>query len=395
MRIKPLCATLIACALACASTAEARPRKHVHHHTKVEVVAPEIPEVDAFRTRLNYKAVCEAITKAQALLSKAEIGTEVVGGRHAVLAVWQPDHDPNDIRLVHVRDGTSQTEWFEVQAFPWNGLAPRPDQDTYNGVNTYYKVTSPRGWVVLALKTNTRIKRGAIYVPYNPAYQTPTMVANGRQYLLDVIAKAKRRIIANRVMSAAVPGKLVSDVINPDILLTLLVIEHTDRDETMVRGAQWVAEKMLTTVALNRENVYRHAISSAGAGGIAQFIPGTYKGTRARYEAAQLPESFEEGMRNHVNAVVAQYCLADYSYSKLVDTGMRRPRTAELLGAYLAAAYNGGESKAVPAYRRHLRHCHKSKDKREWCSLEHGLYDETVNYLRKFAGTYRYLMRTK
>lgn len=395
MRSMTLLAALALCVTTFASTAEARPKRHARHRPKAVAAAPAVPEIDPYRVKLSYGRLCVAIERAKALLEPEDIGTSVVGARHAVLAVWQPDRDPDDIRIVHIRDGVSQTRWFDVQAMPWNGLAPRPDQDTYNGVNTFYKVTSPRGWVALAIKTNTRIKPGAIYVPYNPAYQTPAVVANGRRYLLDVITKAMRRIAERRVMSQAFPGKLVSEVIDETVLLTLLVIEHTDRDETIVRGPVWAAEKMFTTVALNRENVYRYAISSAGAGGLAQFIPGTYKGTRLRYADAGLPESFTEGMADHKHAVVAQFCLADYSYMKLLETRLRKPRTLELLGAYLAAAYNGGEGKAVPAYRRHVRHCKEAKHAREWCTLSHGLYDETVNYLKKFAGTYRYLLRTR
>ncbi|MEY4723106.1 MAG: hypothetical protein RLZZ324_619 [Candidatus Parcubacteria bacterium] len=366
--------------------------KAKHHAFVMAKPDPHAPPLDPFRVEQSYDEIREAIRMAKLALISAPIGTDVIGARHAVLAVWSPGSGSNAIRMVYVRDGTSQTLGFDVQVQSWNGLSIRPDTVLYNGVNTYYKITgTEEAWYVLAIKTNTKRQHGAIYVPYNPAYQTEDVVEHGRQYMRDVLRMARHRLTEAHVRSLADPDAIVTETVDEKVLFTLQVIEHTDIEESVTRGAPWVAEKMFTTMALNREETYRNAISSAGAMGIAQFMPRTYGAMRKLYPEANLPASFEDAMLNHVTAAMAQYCLADYSLSRLVQAGVTEPKEPELLGAYLAAAYNGGEGRAVPAFKAHLRACHTDKDGRQWCDVDHGLADETRNYVRKFAETYEYL----
>jgi len=378
---------LVIAALVCAAflspaVASAHPSPYTHFH-------------------MPYKELHQAIGRAEVKLRAADIGTKEVGGRQAVLAVWNPAGDRNDIRLVYVRDGISKTKGFAVKVRPWNGLAPRPGVDLYNGVNTRYAVTSPDDWFVLALKTNTRTEPGSIYVPYNPAYQTPEIAAAGRSYLTDVVLAAEKLIARNKVKSTVHPDRLVSDIFNVSadptkldadgrILMSLLLVEHMDVDEFRARGAIWTGDKVLVTLAMNGPRTYRFAVSSAGAGGLAQFIEPTYRDIQKRYPAAALPESFVDAMRNHVTAVVAQYCLMDRAFKTLTDRGFALPRDRNLAGWYFAAAYNAGEHRAIPAYREYQR-CVSSKRRGRRCTYSYDLPSETKNYVKEYSAVYRHL----
>ncbi len=334
------------------------------------------------------------IAQAKTLLADAKIGTTRLGGQYAVLAVWNPAA-PDDILLVRVQGAISRTPGFAVK------LIER------NGVNTLYEVTEPVGYVVLAIKTNVmsgrhatvvRRKHGrsyvryssgrtqeAIYVPYSDALKQPEIVAAGRQYLIDLTDRAAERLDGLEVKSLQDPELLVSETVPERVLITLLVIEHTDPGDFDRRGAKYMAEMILTMLAVNRADAFAYSFSPAGAGGLAQFINPTYRLTRARYPAAQLLPDFVTGMRDHVNAVMAQYCLADWSLAKLPPDKVRELSEGlneEELGAYLAAAYNGGESRAAEAMLKHPD---------DWEKLGHGLYPETVTYVREFHAMYQYL----
>jgi hypothetical protein len=142
---------------------------------------------------------------------------------------------------------------------------------------------------------------------------------------------------------------------------------------------------VFATLALNRGDTYRYAVSYAGAGGLAQFIRPTYSVTRRRYASAGLPADFVQAMSDHVLAVSAQYCLADWSFGRL-PRETRRTLAArdreEDLGAFIAAAYNGGEDRAASALAAHPS---------DWEREGNGLARQTVGYVREFRAVYRHL----
>jgi hypothetical protein len=358
-------------------------------------------DMDAPRVDVSYKTLCAAIQSARATLATIPLPVdfrsgEEATGRDAIIAVWRPSVSLTEIRTIEVRDGVSRTNGFTVAVVPSNGLGI-PGTDPYNGVNTTYDVTAPAAWYPLAIKVNTRRSGVAIYQPYHVAYQTHEMHANGQQYLKEVLSAARARLDALGVESRWKTGKPLTAAIDPDMLLSLILDEHMDKDEVEVRGIEWSVDKSLTLFALNRERTYYYAISSAAAAGIAQFIKGTYDATRADYPAAQLPEDLLVGMRDHVTAVMAMHCHADQVFADLADSRLREPRTPQLRGAVLAAAYNAGAGKAdgkrgaFPAYRRHLYFCKQPKYRRAWCHKDHDLPGETITYVRKFAGVYDYV----
>lgn len=331
-------------------------------------------EIETARREANNELL-RRIVEAKRMLHPAPLPTNRIGGDNAVLAVWNPK-TKGPIRLVTVLNGVSRSRGFDVTVLQ------------RNGVNSRYKVTGPDEHTVLALKTNVRhhankrLAVPAVYVPYSQALRTKENIAAGRAYLIALADKASERLDRRTVMSLVDTDRKVSETVPAKVLMTLLVVEHVDPDEFDRDGAQAVIEKVLATLATNGEDSYRYAVSYANARGLAQFIPTTYAITRGRYPKAGMPKDFVAGMTDHENAVVAQYCLADWSMTKLPSRILAKlaasPRQEDL-GAFLAAAYNGGEDKAAQVYLR---------DPANWEKAGNGLFDQTVKYVVIFRAVY-------
>lgn len=327
--------------------------------------------------------ILNMIPVAKAKLRSASVGTNKIGGDNCVLAVWKKSN-AEDIKLVRVAKGVSKTKGFEVELI------------RKNGVNSEYKVLKPEGYIVLALKTNATKhggKRGAsepaIYVPYSKGLHTPEMIAAGRAYLEEMVERATEELNRKNVKSVFDKRYLASDTASQKILTALFLIEHIDPDEFNELGVKHVSEKVLVILGGNKGESYRYAVSYAGASGLAQFIAKTYKFIRREYSDAKLKGDFIAGMRDHLNAIMAAFCLADWSVGKLpldVARWMLRRANEELLGAFIAAAYNGGENRAAHAY---------MKDRKNWDKTGNGLAGQTVTYVREFRAVYRYLFSKK
>ena len=75
---------------------------------------------------------------------------------------------------------------------------------------------------------------------------------------------------------------------------------------------------IFTLYALNEGQTYRYSVSSAGAGGMVQMIPSTYRMVRSRFPNAALMPDFVEGMRNHVNATQAMLLYMQMTWNDLI-----------------------------------------------------------------------------
>ncbi len=327
--------------------------------------------------RASPPTLVEMIDRAKKKLEAHAVGTSKIGGDYAVLAVWKQGTSKLD--FVKVWKGRSVTKGYAVT------LLKR------NGVNSEYRVDKPEGFVVLALKTNVRARMGrgkkravaAVYAPYGEHLDDAALIKSGRRYLITLVDRAAKKLDALDVDSKVDASKRVTETVSSKILVTLLVIEHISPDDFDDRGVKATANRVFSLVGANREDAYDYAVSDAKAGGIAQFISETYAYTRSRYGEAKLKEGFVAGMRDHCNAAMAQYCLADWSIKQLSDQAYARlAKNEEDLGAYIAAAYNGGEKRAAKAYADDVDH---------WEESGHGLAGGTVIYVREFRAVYRYL----
>ena len=87
------------------------------------------------------------------------------------------------------------------------------------------------------------------------------------------------------------------------------IVEHVDHLRFRKESHPNIYNDIFALYALNEGQTYRYSVSSAGAGGMVQMIPSTYRMMRSRYYNVGLMPDFVEGMRNHVNASTGDAAL--------------------------------------------------------------------------------------
>ncbi|MDO8504229.1 MAG: hypothetical protein Q7S36_00040 [Candidatus Liptonbacteria bacterium] len=225
------------------------------------------------------------------------------------------------------------------------------------GVNTNYRITCD-GREEMVLAGRELITEGkppwktTLYVPYSDALATNETVSLGEMYLRDQISKAAENLRRKKVLSLAIPDKLVADIIPEAIPFLLALIEHIDHDEFKEHGAVYMMRKVLTQLGTNGPDTFIYARSRTGALCLMQIQPSTYRGIQATYRKAKLPKSAVVGSCvSHELAIEVAYLVLD---SKLAD--MPASFQGKFLadpgsfGLYLAAAYNGGQKRASDLY---------------------------------------------
>jgi hypothetical protein len=224
-----------------------------------------------------------------------------------------------------------------------------------NGINSDIQCLQPAGGRVVAVKypvSNEGNRFGAdepviqaIYTPYSGEIKTPEVLDRGVEVIDSFIERAYSRLEHRKVYSRAFPGRLVVKVIPKEIVRTLIINEHIDPSEfTSATMTKPLAERVLTVIATNKDKAYAYSISPAGARGLVQMIPSTYRLISNKYPEAELKASFHAAMVDAVNAMVAQVLLCDSDW-EAIESKTHIP--ADRVGPYLAAAYNGGVGRVL------------------------------------------------
>jgi len=258
------------------------------------------------------------------------------------------------------------------------GVAIDPGKS--NGVNTKFTIVYPEHHIVLALKRPVRHGtsfKEAVYTPYSEGLDIPDVRKAGLEYLKNVLSKAKNDLIERSVRPLS-GDRFIDD----DVSLTLAIIEHIDPQK--FESGKYTAERLihetLVIMGTNTQSAYRYSASKAGARGLFQFIPDTYKRIARLYPRAGLENDFIHGMENHENAAKASFLLFDADMRALnngrKDQIMNDPRA---LGRFLASAYNCGAGRTKGAMDRHGGN---------WCS---GVPAETQIYLKKYDVVWEWL----
>jgi hypothetical protein len=177
----------------------------------------------------------------------------------------------------------------------------------------------------------------------HPGLVTPEVVSAGRVYVKNVVDIAREQL-KNK-------GYFIKARI-ADIAERLATVENVDHLRFRTEFHPNIYNDIFTLYALNEGQTYRYSVSSAGAGGMVQMIPPTYRMVRTRYPNAALMPDFVEGMRNHVNATQAMLLYMQMTWNDLAAsptvsnallTGIA---TQEQL---MAAGYNSNPAK-LPGY---------------------------------------------
>ena len=267
------------------------------------------------------------------------------------------------IRQVLITSRGYVTEGFHVTRIKANGVASR------------FEVTYPENMAILALRTTVRSGSGlkeVVYTPYSPEIDTKEVRKAGLDYLMGRITLARSDLAAKRVRLAEFDS---GDGTPMEVSLVLSIIEHIDplRFEHCNGNEIALVHEVLAIIGANTTEAYRYSKSSAGARGLFQFIPATYRMLLGRYRNAGLTRDFVSGSNDHVNAAKASLLLFNSDLASLPERLWSAAREdGRSLGMFIAAAYNCGPRRVEKS----ARAC-----KGRWtCRLP----EETKIYLEKF-----------
>jgi len=184
-----------------------------------------------------------------------------------------------------------------------------------NGVNTPITLTDEQGTKHLPLLVQYPVIREgkyietAYYMSTHPGLVTPEVVNAGRFYVRNVIEIARDRL---REKGIAIQPKIA------DIAERLAAVEHVDHLRFRTEYHPNIYNDVYTLFALNEGQTYRYSVSSAGAGGMVQMIPATYRMVRSWHPNVPLMPDFVEGMRNHENASQAMLLYMQRTWNDLI-----------------------------------------------------------------------------
>lgn len=214
-----------------------------------------------------------------------------------------------------------------------------------NGVNTPVVILDEAGQPQLPLLVQYPVEKGgrytetAYYMSTHPGLVTPEVVSAGRFYVHNTIEVAREQL---RNKGYAIQPKVA------DMAERLATVEHVDHLRFRTEPAANIFNDIFTLYALNEGQTYRYSVSSAGAGGMVQMIPSTYRIVRSRYPNAALNPDFVEGMRNHVNATQAMLLYMQMTWNDLtarptinyaLQTGIATPEQL------MSAGYNSNPAR--------------------------------------------------
>lgn len=214
-----------------------------------------------------------------------------------------------------------------------------------NGVNTPIVITDASGQAHLPLMVQYPVERGgryyetAYYMSTHPGLVTPEVVNAGKFYVHNVIEIAREKL---KSKGFNIQARVA------DIAERLATVEHVDHLRFRTEYHPNIYNDIFTLFALNEGQTYRYSVSSAGAGGMVQMIPSTYRIVKNHHPRAALMPDFVDGMRDHVNAAQAMLLYMQMTWDDLLS----RPAISNALVTgiatqeqLMAAGYNSNPAK--------------------------------------------------
>lgn len=318
-----------------------------------QIAAPVLPPIIAAIRQAKIKLQTLAAEHKAAKISPRQVNNKSAPLRFT-LAVWNSAGTVDDITLV---SGVKQGSNLKPDINPgYNLKIAKTPQGTLR-----WQSSTP-GLVVVGIlaedivQTNTSKKkplyeaRENYLVSRSPEVFTPAVYGAGSDYLSDLIAGAYDELRAKNIHSRAFPNKLVVDVIDPYVVKSIIVSEHTSHTTLLKGQEEGTMESFLVTLAITSTDAFDSSLSGAGASGLAQFIPSTYKLVVQKMPEYGLMTDFKKGMADHHNAIKAQIGLLDLNLDAIPAAKVAlNNHDRETVGALLAAAYNGGATRVKKA----------------------------------------------
>lgn len=292
---------------------------------KPTIIVPSAPQTNAQPTQasnLNYKGLSftqmkNKISEAKRMMQTRPLTTAMSEPMtvNQLVRIAYHDFRTRNIDFVVVDKETFLTPGIGTMAVSASGRPMTVRTIRGNGVNTPVVITDESGQPQLPLVVQYPVERGgrfietAYYISTHPGLVTPEVVSAGRFYVRNTIDIAREQL---RAKGYSIQPKIA------DIAERLAAVEHVDHFRFRTEFHPNIYNDIYTLFALNEGQTYRYSVSSAGAGGMVQMIPATYRMVRARFPNALLMPDFVEGMRNHVNASQAMLLYMQMTWNDLV-----------------------------------------------------------------------------
>ncbi|MBX3280958.1 MAG: hypothetical protein KF756_00620 [Acidobacteria bacterium] len=315
---------------------------------------PSIPVASANATNVNYDGLSFSQIKSRIAEAKREMQSRpvTIGSSEAT------GSDPiYFVKIAYLNERTRQIEFVSLSkdaflAKNTTSSAISTDGSTLffrniraNGVNTPIVLTDQSGRAMLPLLIqypvvrNDRFIETAYYVSTHPGIITPDVVGAGRFYVRNTIEVAREKLRHS--------GYLIQPKV-ADIAERLATVEHVDHSRFRNELHPNIFNDIFTLYALNEGQTYRYSVSSAGAGGMVQMIPPTYRMVRARFPQADLMPDFVAGMQDHVNATKAMLLYMQMTWNDLSSNDTIAQAMADGIARQedlMAAGYNSNPAR--------------------------------------------------
>lgn len=344
------------------------------------------PDVSWLRTKddctefisITAHRICDLVMRSRTMLEQEHpklirSKTGGVAGRQIVIVAWSKDTTPHTIWLTTpVRPKknedfkiTTITPGYTVERVRGTGpykiqFLVRKDGvalDVFGGKHVWI----PLGYDgEMTFEKLSKVAEERQYLPFQDHLFHDELVLHGKYYLETLIDEARDEL--GGVASKAFPNSTLKRVYPREMILNLIVSEHTDPfklfDEKVIVGLS--REKYLLgtliEIALHGPKAFAELCSTAPACGWTQFTntaipakkwPGTYTYTHNECRDAKgipvITKNFKEGTRDAKNAVKAAICYLDLENAALPKEAREEFRANPKKGSvYMLTAYNAG-----------------------------------------------------
>ena len=308
--------------------------------------APATPQYHSLSFAQVKRSIADAKREmATRPLSTAMVeGTDGTGGSEFVRVAFHDWHT-NKLDYIVMTKDMFLSPSVDKEMTSQNGRYVRTRTIRPNGVNTPIVIFDDKGNAQLPILVQFPVIRQgkymetAYYMSTHPGLVTPEIVNAGRFYVRNVIEIAREKL--------STKGFTIQPKV-ADIAERLATVEHVDHLRFKTEYHPNIYNDIYTLYALNEGQTYRYSVSSAGAGGMVQMIPATYRMIRSRFPGAGLMPDFVEGMRDHVNASQAMLLYMQMTWDDLIASPtvsgavISKVATQEQL---IAAGYNSNPAR--------------------------------------------------
>ncbi|HMQ04846.1 MAG TPA: hypothetical protein PKD26_13080 [Pyrinomonadaceae bacterium] len=306
---------------------------------------------DSFPRSFGFTAVKSKIAEAKRMLQTRPLPTASVESTTPLDFVRVAFHDwtTGEIDFVVMSKESFLSTAGTKQLVSQEGKALSARTIRGNGVNTPITLTDGDGINHLPLLVQYPVIREgkyietAYYMSTHPGLVTPEVVNAGRLYVRNVLDAAREQL---RQHGITIQPKIV------DIAERLAAVEHVDHLRFRTEFHPNIYNDIYTLFALNEGQTYRYAVSTAGAGGMVQMIPSTYRMVRSWHPNIPLMPDFVEGMRNHLNASKAMLLYMQRTWNDLNSSPAVNRAIASGFATQehlMAAGYNSNPAR-LPGY---------------------------------------------